>query len=235
MTLFATRRSTRAISSTLCMRARLFLGRLGRQILEIRLLCTGGRISVARLAARSIFPVFSIPGKTKRSSFSPRSFGWKRLPRSTTRPVPGLKERGLILTPQGIQKNLQTSSNGVIYQAFDFTDVCPIGAAQVLFRAAQYPDCPAILEGNGLATFPNNQLEEPAQPGGVSTFGVDKGRAVDLEREPDTAAKRPYGCNFSLANFNPSSPDRVIPIAAITRLFRRPLTGARSYSASTKI
>jgi len=153
-----------------------------------------------------------IPGvfntrKDKTFFFFSEEFRLEKTPTEYNQAVPGLKERGLILTPQGIQKNLQTSSNGVIYQAFDFTDVCPIGGGTGPLSRAQYPDCPAILEGNGLATFPNNQLEEPAQPGGVSTFGVDKAALSILNANLIPLPNAPYGCNFSLANFNPSSPD----------------------------
>src|SRR6202034_3107716 len=65
-------------------------------------------------------PIF-IPGvfnkqKDKTFFFYSEEFRLERTPTEYNQAVPGLKERGLTLTPQGVQKNLQTSSNGVVYQ-----------------------------------------------------------------------------------------------------------------------
>ncbi len=121
--------------------------------------------------------------------------------------VPGLKERGLILQSGKIQKNLQPGPSGAVYQAFDFTDVCPIGGGTGTISRAQYPDCPAILQGNGLNTFPNNQLEVVGQAGQQSTFGVDKNAIAILNSNLIPLPNAPFGCNFSLVNFNAASPD----------------------------
>ncbi|MGA9527765.1 MAG: TonB-dependent receptor [Terriglobales bacterium] len=153
-----------------------------------------------------------IPGvfntrKDKTFFFFSEELRLEKTPVEYNQAVPGLEERGLILTPSGIQKNLQTSSNGVVYQAFDFTDVCPIGGGTGPLNRSQYPDCPAILEGNGLITFPNNQLEVPAAPGLQSTFGVDKAALAILNSNLIPLPNASFGCNVSLANFNSASPD----------------------------
>ncbi len=153
-----------------------------------------------------------IPGvfnskKDKTFFFYSEEFRLEKTPVEYNQAVPGLKERGLILTPQGVQKNLQTATTGVVYQAFDFSDVCPFGGGTGTLSRAQFPDCPAILEGNGLNTFPNNQLEEVAQPGIQSTFGVDKSALAILNSNLIPLPNAPYGCNFSVTNFNPISPD----------------------------
>ena len=155
-----------------------------------------------------------IPGvfntkKDKTFFFFSEEVRLEKTPTEYNQAVPGLKERGLIMTQQGIRKNLQTDSNGVLYRAFDFSDVCPLGGGTGPLARASYPDCPAILEQNGLATFPNNQLEEPSDSGGISKFGVDKAALSILNSNLIPLPNAPYGCNFSLprANFNPSSPD----------------------------
>src|SRR5262249_34917409 len=45
----------------------------------------------------------------------------EKTPTAYNQAVPSLKERGLIMTPNGIQKNLVTNFNGVVAQAFDFS------------------------------------------------------------------------------------------------------------------
>src|SRR5271169_1262954 len=67
-----------------------------------------------------------IPGvfnskKDKTFFFYSEEFRLEKTPVEYNQAVPGLKERGLILTPQGVQKNLQTATTGVVYQAFDFS------------------------------------------------------------------------------------------------------------------
>ena len=153
-----------------------------------------------------------IPGvfntkKDKTFFFFSEEVRLEKTPTDYNQAVPGLRERGLILQSGVIQKNLQTSSSGTVYQAFDFTDVCPIGGGTGTISRAQFPDCPAILEGNGLNTFPNNQLEVVGQPGVQSTFGVDKNALAILNSNLIPLPNASVGCNFSLTNFNSASPD----------------------------
>ncbi|MGO9445438.1 MAG: carboxypeptidase regulatory-like domain-containing protein, partial [Thiobacillaceae bacterium] len=83
-----------------------------------------------------------IPGvfntkKDKTFFFFSEEFHLEKTPQAYNQAVPGLKERGLCLSPcaqvstaQGIVKNLQISPvTGAVYQDFDFSDVCaPAGA-----------------------------------------------------------------------------------------------------------
>ncbi|MGC2151486.1 MAG: carboxypeptidase regulatory-like domain-containing protein, partial [Terriglobales bacterium] len=156
-----------------------------------------------------------IPGvfntkKDKFFFFFSEEFRLEKAPVDYNQAVPGLKERGLILQSGVVQKNLQTSSSGVVYQAFDFSDVCAIGGASG-FSRAQFPDCPATLGSNGLNTFPDNQLEEVGQPGVQSTFGVDKNAIAILNSNLIPLPNASVGCNFSVTNVNSASPDPTDP------------------------
>lgn len=144
--------------------------------------------------------------KDKTFFFFSEEFRLEKTPTEYNQAVPGLKERGLILKSGVVRQNLQTSPGGEVYQAFDFSDVCPIGGQNGLSRK-QYPDCPATLATNGLNTLPGNQLEIPGQFGVPSSFGVDKNALAILSSNLIPLPNAPFGCNFSLANFNPASPD----------------------------
>lgn len=152
-----------------------------------------------------------IPGvfntkKNKTFFFFSEEFRLEKTPVEYNQAVPGLKERGLILTSKGVQKNLQTDpSSGVVYQDFNFGDVCPIGGG--VFTRVQFPDCPGIIEGNGLNAFPNNQLERVPNAGSESATGVDKNAMAILNANLIPLPNEPFGCNVSLANFDPSRPD----------------------------
>lgn len=152
-----------------------------------------------------------IPGlfntkKDKTFFFFSEELRLEKTPTEYNQAVPGLKERGLILTSQGVQQNLQTSSDGVVYRDFDFSDVCPLGGADN-FSRAKFPDCPAYLGSNGLNTINNNHLEEAVAPGNQATFGVDKNAIAILNSNLIPLPNAPYGCNFSLVNFDASHPD----------------------------
>ncbi len=156
-----------------------------------------------------------IPGvfntkKDKTFFFYSEEFRLEKTPTEYNQAVPGLKERGLALNSGVLQQNLQTSSGGTVYQAFDFTDVCPLGGASG-FSRAQFPDCPAILEGNGLNTFINDQLNYVGNSGREAASGVDKNAIAILNANLIPLPNAPYGCNFSLVNFNPASPDPTDP------------------------
>jgi hypothetical protein len=144
--------------------------------------------------------------KDKTFFFFSEEFRLEKTPTEYNQAVPGLRERGLISNSGVVQENVQTSPDGTVYQAFDFSDVCPVGGQNGLSRK-QYPDCPATLASNGLNTFPGNQLEIPGQPGVQSTFGVDKNALAILNSNLIPLPNAPFGCNFSLANFNAASPD----------------------------
>jgi len=97
--------------------------------------------------------------------------------------VPGLKERGLIMTPQGIQQNLGVKSNapGQVAQIFDFSDVCPPFGSSSTFDRQQFPDCPAFGNlGSTHTEQPAYYLEGAPTLGQLVALGVDKNARVIL-------------------------------------------------------
>jgi hypothetical protein len=153
----------------------------------------------------------TIPGvyntkKDKTFFFFSEEFRLEKTPTDYNQAVPGLKERGLILTPTGIQKNLQTDpGTGVVYQDFDFSDVCPLGAAT--FVRTRYPDCPSVQPGASPGTLV--PLPHLQSGGGFSSIGtsVDKNALAILNSNLIPLPNAPYGCNFSLPNLNSNLTD----------------------------
>jgi hypothetical protein len=146
----------------------------------------------------------SIPGvfntkKDKTFVFFSEEFRLEKTPTEYNQAVPGLKERGLILSNGKVQKNLQTdSTTGIVYQDFDFTDVCPPGGGS--FSRAQYPDCPSLTSGSS-GLDPLLHLQTAAQGHPTETF-VDKNALAILNSNLVPLPNAPYGCNFSLPNLN---------------------------------
>ena len=141
--------------------------------------------------------------KDKTFFFFSEEFRLEKTPTEYNQAVPGLKERGLILTSQGILKNLQVNAGtGAVYQDFDFTDVCPLDAG-TSFARAQFPDCPSVSPGATAGTFiPLAHLQ------GVSgSVSVNKNALAILNSNLIPLPNAPFGCNLSVANFNPSTPD----------------------------
>ena len=138
--------------------------------------------------------------KDKTFFFFSEEFRLEKTPTDYNQAVPGLKERGLILTSQGVQQNLQVSpNNGAVYQDFDFSDVCAPGGAA--FARSQFPDCPSVLAlGNGLLD-PVVHLQQPAV-NGVASHGVNKNAAAILNANLIPLPNAPFGCNFRLPNLN---------------------------------
>lgn len=135
--------------------------------------------------------------KDKTFFFYSEEFRLEKTPTDYNQAVPGLKERGLILTPQGtIQKNLKTDSLGAVYQSFDFSDVCPLTGGAT-FKRAKYPDCPSITAGAGGDPEPLPFLALGGQ--GV---GVDKNAMAILNSNLIPLPNSAFGCNFSLPNLN---------------------------------
>jgi hypothetical protein len=141
----------------------------------------------------------TIPGvyntkKDKTFFFFSEEFRLEKTPTDYNQAVPGLKERGLILTPQGVQKNLKTNAaTGAVYQDFDFSDVCPLFGGT--FSRQKYPDCPS-LQSVGGSPIPANHLELGFES------GVDKNAIAILNSNLIPLPNAPIGCNFSLPNLN---------------------------------
>jgi hypothetical protein len=145
--------------------------------------------------------------KDKTFFFYSEEFRLEKTPTEYNQAVPGLKERGLILNQGVVQKNVQIDANGVGYQDFDFSDVCPLNGGTGALSRAQYPDCPAITTSAGLQTINSNHLEQSVLPGSEATYGVDKNALAILNANLIPLPNAPFGCNFSLANYNAASPD----------------------------
>jgi len=141
----------------------------------------------------------TIPGvynrkKDKTFFFFSEEFRLEKTPTDYNQAVPGLKERGLILTPQGVQKNLKTNAaTGAVYQDFDFSDVCPLFGGT--FSRQKYPDCPS-LQSVGGSPIPANHLELGFES------GVNKNAIAILNSNLIPLPNAPNSCNFSLPNFN---------------------------------
>jgi len=127
--------------------------------------------------------------------------------------VPSLKERGLVMTPSGIQENLgPPGANGLVSQVFDFSDVCPLrGTNDSLgFSRAKYPDCPALVavSQNPLLYSPIYNLLAPQEiPGIPAGNGVDKNALIMLYSNLIPLPNSPTGCNFTVANIDPTDPN----------------------------
>lgn len=125
--------------------------------------------------------------------------------------VPGLKERGLIMTPQGIQQNLSplNTAAGQIAQIFDFSDVCP-PVGQEYINRQQYPDCPAILTSAGYNAIPyleSSPVGPPATNGLPQATGVDKNARLILNSNLIPLPNSPVGCNYVLPITTVLGPD----------------------------
>ena len=161
----------------------------------------------------------TIPGiyntkKDKTFFFFSEEVRLEKSPTQYNQAVPSLKERGLILTPQGIQPNLQPASDGSgrLQQVFDYSDVCPLpGSAEANgFSRQQFPDCPAINpSGSPLVPFANNNLNG-------NGFGVNKNALALLYSNLIPLPNSPTGCSFRLANevpnTDPNNPG-LVPVA----------------------
>ena len=141
--------------------------------------------------------------------FFSEEFRLEKTPTEYNQAVPSLKERGLIMTPQGIRPNLAMSPNGYVYQDFNFTDVCPVlGSPESAgFSRQQFPDCPSI-QGAGSAGLlkPLYQLNQP-QISGPSGVGVDKNALAILNSNLIPYPNSPGGCNFAVVTIDPTDPN----------------------------
>jgi hypothetical protein len=135
----------------------------------------------------------------------------EKTPTDYNQAVPSLKERGLVMTPQGIVKNLSPpNASGLVSQVFDFSDVCPLlGTSDSLsFARQKFPDCPSLgRDPSRLQPFPNNNLLGQQGVGGAALFGVDKNALAILQSNLIPLPNSSIGCNFVVANLDPSDPN----------------------------
>ena len=142
--------------------------------------------------------------------FFSEEFRLEKTPTEYNQAVPSLKERGLRMTPQGVQQNLVNGNSGVVYQDFDFTDVCPLpGTSDALgFARQKYPDCPSILSaGSPNALLPLTHLVQPQAGGHASPTGVDKSALTILNANLIPLPNSQVGCDFSVVNIDPTDPN----------------------------
>ncbi len=156
----------------------------------------------------------TIPGvyNTKRDRtffFFSEEFRLEKTPTDYNQAVPSLKERGLVMTPQGMQKNLSAPNDaGLVSQVFDFSDVCPLAGTSdsISFSRQQYPDCPS-LGGDPKHLQPIYNLLGQQISGQPASIGVDKNALAILESNLIPYPNAPSGCNFSVANLDPTDPN----------------------------
>ncbi len=133
----------------------------------------------------------------------------EKTPTDYNQAVPSLKERGLVMTSNGIQENLSPpNANGIVSQVFDFSDVCPLqGTADSFgFNRQNYPDCPSISGGTKNLQPIYNLLGQQAA-GQPARLGVDKNALAILNSNLIPLPNSPFGCNFSVANIDPTDPN----------------------------
>jgi Carboxypeptidase regulatory-like domain len=146
--------------------------------------------------------------KDKTFFFFSEEFRLEKTPTEYNQAVPGLKERGLRMTAQGVQENLSApDANGTVSQIFDFSDVCPlIGTSDSIgFSRQKFPDCPSRSTGVQNLT-PIYNLLVPVGSGQTPTTGVDKNALAILYSNLIPLPNSPSGCNFNLPNVDPNFP-----------------------------
>jgi hypothetical protein len=153
------------------------------------------------------------PGRNKTFFFFSEEVRQEKTPTDYNQAVPSLKERGLMMTPQGIQMNMSPpNANGIVSQVFDFSDVCPLQGSLASgsgFNRQSFPDCPASPLGgnNPKDLLPLYNLQGQQQNGQPSITGVDKNALAILESNLIPLPNAATGCNFSVANLDPTDPN----------------------------
>jgi len=157
-----------------------------------------------------------IPGvyNTKRDKtffFFSEEVRLEKTPTDYNQAVPSLKERGLVMTPQGIALNLSPpGTNGMVSQVFDFSDVCPLlgTSDSVTFDRQKFPDCPSLdTNPRNLRPIPGYNLLAQQQGTQNSGVGVDKNALTVLNANLIPLPNSAFGCNFSIANLDPTDPN----------------------------
>lgn len=153
------------------------------------------------------------PKKEKTFFFFSEEVRLEKTPTDYNQAVPSLKERGLVMTPQGIEPNLSAPNPaGLVSQVFDFTDVCPLPGTpdSVSFNRQSYPDCPSLDVGanpKSLTPLLLNNLQGTQISGTPATHGVDKNALAILQSNVIPLPNSPTGCNFNVVNIDPTDPN----------------------------
>lgn len=134
----------------------------------------------------------------------------EKTPTEYNEAVPSLKERGLKMTPEGIQPNLVSGVGGSLFRDFNFTDVCPLPGtdASAGFSRQQFPDCPSIFHTSAVTVLqPLYHLLQPQAGGHASPTGVDKNALAILDSNLIPLPNSPTGCSFSIVSIDPTDPN----------------------------
>jgi hypothetical protein len=184
----------------------------------------------------------TIPGvyntnRNKTFFFFSEEFRLEKTPTDYNQAVPSLKERGLVMTAQGVQKNLSApDANGLVSQVFDFSDVCPLPGTANSFDRQQFPDCPALTgDPKHLQPLPGNNLLRPASQGAESPNGVDKNALLILQANLIPLPNSPTGCNFNVANLDPTDPNHCYNAAVSPSTYWREELFRIDHTVNTKI
>lgn len=157
-----------------------------------------------------------IPGiyntkKDKTFFFFSEEMRLEKTPTDYNQAVPSLKERGLVMTANGIQKNLSApNGSGLVSQVFDFSDVCPVvGTSDSLsFDRQKFPDCPSLGAGGDPRHLqPIYNLLGQQIGGQPASIGVDKNALAMLESNLIPLPNSNTGCNFTVPNLDPTDPN----------------------------
>ncbi|MGA7445005.1 MAG: carboxypeptidase regulatory-like domain-containing protein [Candidatus Sulfotelmatobacter sp.] len=165
----------------------------------------------------------TIPGvyNTKRDKtffFYSEEFRFEKTPIDYNQAVPGLKERGLVMTANGIQPNISSPNQiaGIVGQVFDFSDVCPPAGGSGTFNRTQYPDCPSTwpvgsTQAEPIVSYLEALPTGPPAPSNAGNIGVDKNSLLILNANLIPLPNSATGCNYNLpltTILGPSDPYR---------------------------
>jgi Carboxypeptidase regulatory-like domain len=176
-------------------------------------------------------------GRNKTFFFFSEEVRLEKTPTDYNQAVPSLKERGLVMTPQGIQKNLSApNSDGLVSQVFDFSDVCPlVGTSQSLsFSRQSFPDCPS-LSGDPSRLQPIYNLLGQQGNGLSAATGVDKNALAILQANLVPFPNSPVGCSFNVPNIDPTDPNHCYVTAVSPSTYWREELFRIDHSVTSKL
>ncbi len=189
----------------------------------------------------------TIPGvynskRDKTFFFFSEEFRLEKTPTDYNQAVPSLKERGLVMTAQGIQKNMTPPvASGLVSQTFDFSDVCPLQGTpdSLSFDRQKFPDCPSLGAGGDpkhLQPINNNNLLQQQNPAlGPATLGVDKNALAILNSNLIPLPNSATGCSFNVANLDPTDPNHCYNAAVSPSTYWREELFRIDQAVNTKI
>jgi len=161
----------------------------------------------------------------------------EKTPTDYNQAVPSLKERGLVMTAQGVQMNLgPPNASGLVSQVFDFSDVCPLlGTSDSFgFNRQKYPDCPSS-GANLKDLLPIYNLQGQQLNGLPANVGVDKNALAILQSNLIPLPNSATGCNFSVANLDPTDPNHCYNAAVSPSTYWREELFRIDQTVTTKI